>query len=41
MVMEVGVLVAIPNIEVTSHNYCVSYVHNIMVEALQGCLVAI
>ena len=41
MVMEVGVPVTIPNVEVTSHDYCVFYVHHVVAEVLQGYLVAI
>jgi len=39
--VEVGVLVAIPNIEVASYDYCVSYVHNVVAKTLQDCLVTI
>jgi len=41
MVVEVGVLVAIPNIKVASYDYCVFYVHNVVEKTLQDYLVTI
>jgi len=39
--MKVEVLVAVPNVEVTCHNNCNSYVSCIVTGSLQGCLIAV
>jgi len=41
VVVEIGILIAVSNVKVTCHNYCVSNIPNVLAKELKGSLVAI